>query len=336
MMNEKQDDFLFDETKTKKLMRKARLRSTIKIIGITIIVTPIVLIGFWYGLRTLSLNSAQEVMDDIRVYKEISSPNVQISNQTYDYNLFGGKINTTTYKVLGENHRPYIWEPVENDYNLFGTLFNYSSGSIQIEGSDSLAKHNQIERFNLQTGDREMFFYHPEIVYDVYKDNMNELNQFEKNTLVELGLSFDKAYHFEEIKSKLPSDVQVDWWWVDAYTEERMDFLKQGQNTIPANYPLIFGFQSEQSKPKAQQSELLEHNEITSFINNIESLRESKNFKWETDEVYKALVGKDGVLDQSDVKIIGVVVTGTPDQLKSLQGQPYIMASTLGVISNRK
>lgn len=334
IMNKGQNDFLFDEKQTKKIMRKAKFWSTIKIIGITIIVTPIVLVVVWYGLRNLSINSAEKVEDDIRLFNAISAPNVQISNQMYDYNLFGGKIKTTTYKVLGDKHRPYIWEPLESDYNLFGTLTrNYVSGSIQIEGSESLAESNQFEQFNEYTGDREMFFYHPEISYDVYKDSISELNQLEENTLVELAISFDNAYSFDDIKSKLPSDVQVDWWWVDAFTEEGLNFIKQGQGTIAANYPLIFGFQSEQSKPVPRQSQ---SDEVDTFIQNLELLRGSKNFEWETNQVYQSLIGENGTLERSDVKIIGAVVTGTPKQLELLQGQTYIKASTFGVISNRK
>lgn len=334
IMNKGQNDYLFDEKQTKKIMRKAKFWSTIKVIVITIIVTPIVLVALWYGLRNLSLNSAQEVMDDIRLFNEISTPNVQISNQAYDYNLFGGKIKTSRYKVLGDNHRPYIWEPLESDYNLFGTLTrNYISNSIQMESSESLAEANQFERFNEYTGDREMLFYHPRISYDAYKDNMSELNRFEEATQVELGISFDQAYSFEEIKSKLPSEVQVNWWWVDAYTNERLNFMKQAKDTIAANSPFIYGFQSEQSKPLFEQ---YQGDEVETFIQNIEMLRESKNFKWETDQVYQSLIGENGTLEQSDVKIIGAVVTGTPEQLESLQGQTYIKASTFGVISNRK
>lgn len=333
-MNNGQDDFLFDEKQTKKIMRKAKFWSTIKIIGITIIVTPIVLVVLWYSLSHLTTKSANKVMDDIRLYNKISGPNVQISDQVYDDNLFGGKIKTTTYKVLGDNNRPYIWEPIESDYNLLGTLkFNYAFDSIQMESSESLAEFHQFERFNGFTGDREMLFYHPEIAYDAYKDNMSELNQLEENTLVELGISFDKAYSFDEINSKLPTNVQVNWWWVDTYTDDSLDFMKQGQVTIAADYPFIYGFHSEQSKPTFEQ---YQEDEVDTFIQNIEMLRESKNFEWETDQVYQSLIGENGTLDQSDVKIIGAVVTGTPEQLESLQGQTYIKASTFGVISDRK
>ena len=91
MMNKEENEFLFDDRHTKKIMRKARFWSTVKMIGITLVVTPIVLIALWYGLRALSLNSAQKVMDDIHLFNEISAPNVQISNQVYDDHLLGGK-----------------------------------------------------------------------------------------------------------------------------------------------------------------------------------------------------------------------------------------------------
>jgi len=334
MMNKEENEFLFDDRQTKKIMRKARFWSTVKMIGITLVVTPIVLIALWYGLRALSLNSAQKVMDDIHLFNEISGSNVQISNQVYDDHLLGGKITTTTYKVLGDQHRPYIWQPIKSDYNLFGTLTRTAiSSPIQIEGSESLAETYQFERFNDYTGDREMFFYHPKISYDVYKDKISELNQLDKNILVELAISFDNAYSFGEIKSKLPPEVQVDWWWVDTYTDDILDFFKQGQNTISANDPYIYGFQSEQSKPKGRSSS---NNEVDTFIQNIELLRKSKNFEWETNQVYQSLIGENKTLDKSDVKIIGAVVTGTPEQLEALQGQTYIKASTFGVISNRK
>ncbi|CAH1201626.1 hypothetical protein PAECIP111893_01677 [Paenibacillus plantiphilus] len=75
---------------------------------------------------------------------------------------------------------------------------------------------------------------------------------------------------------------------------------------------------------------------MNEFLQRVGTIRESNNFEWEADEVYQSLVGEDGALDKGDVKIIGAVVTGTTEQLKSLQKQTYIKASTFGVISDRK
>ncbi len=40
MMNKEENEFVFDDRQTKKIMRKARFWSTVKMIGITLIVTP--------------------------------------------------------------------------------------------------------------------------------------------------------------------------------------------------------------------------------------------------------------------------------------------------------
>ncbi|WP_438351065.1 anti sigma factor C-terminal domain-containing protein [Paenibacillus sp. FA6] len=317
--------FSFDEKQATKLMRKAKLWSTLKMIGITVIVTPIVFVLLWYGFRSWSLNQAQQTMKEIVMFNEISAPNVHISHQTYDNNWFGGTIKTKTFKWIG--NVPYVWESVERKYTLFGRSSRIygSFGAIPL---DLPAESNQFNRYNADTGDREMIFYHPEISYDAYKDIISDLNQVDDTTLVELGLSFDKAYHFDEIKSLVPSDVQFVWWWVDAYTDDYLVYMKQGKQVIPADSMLIYGFHSEQFEITGG---------IDTFITNVEQLRESsKSFKWAADEIHKSLVGDNQSIEQSDVKIIGAVVTGTSKQLEVLQGQSFIKASTFGVISDKK
>ena len=94
----------------------------------------------------------------------------------------------------------------------------------------------------------EKCFYHPKISYDHYQDKISELRQLEKNTLVEIAISFDDAYSLDEIKSKLPSEVQVDWWWVDAYTDDTLDFLSEDRIRLQ---PMVLTFTaSNQSHPK--------------------------------------------------------------------------------------
>jgi hypothetical protein len=131
-------------------------------------VATIVLVLLWYGFRQWSHAQAQKTMDEIVMWNEISAPNIHISNQTYDSDWFGGEIDTQTFKLIG--NRPYIWEPIERKYNLFGySSRKYGSfGAIQLDGSESLVESSQLYQFNSYTGDREMFFYHPEISYDAY------------------------------------------------------------------------------------------------------------------------------------------------------------------------
>lgn len=228
-------------------------------------------------------------------------------------------------------NRPYIWEPLQGQYNLFGKLSReyVSYGTIQLERSESLAISNQFERFNEYTGDRVMFFYHPEIKYDRYKDSMSEINLLENTATIELGLSFDQAYSIEEVTSLMPENIDVMWWWVDSYTDARLDYMKLGQDTVSANSIFIYGFHDE-------RFEHYSFGGIDYFINSILRLKDSNNFKWEVDQLYEALVGEDSKLDRNDVKIIGAVVTGTVDQLDILKEQSFIKASTLGVVFDKK
>jgi hypothetical protein len=323
-MEEDLNDFSFDEKQTKQLMRKAKLWSTIKMVGIVVIATPIIMAGLWYGIIRWSSNQGSQSMQELVWMNEISAPNIHISNQTSGESLFGGVLNTQTYKLIG--NKPYIWEPVERTYNLFGnTSRRYGSfGSIQIDQAGS----NQFHKYNSYTGDREMFFYHPEISYDSYNNSLSYLKQVEETSVVELGLSFDQAYSYDEIKSLIPLDVQFVWWWVDTYTNDYLDYLKQTGQSIYADSLIIYGFHAEQFTP---------YGGIDSFITSVEHLRKSsKSFKWYADEVYKSLAGPNNTLEESDVKIIGAVVTGTAEQLKVLQGLPFIKASTFGVISDKK
>ena len=54
--NQEQDPFILGGKKTETVMRKARLRSTLKTIAIIVIVTPVILAVIWYGLYHLRMN----------------------------------------------------------------------------------------------------------------------------------------------------------------------------------------------------------------------------------------------------------------------------------------
>ncbi|WP_138754357.1 anti sigma factor C-terminal domain-containing protein [Paenibacillus sinopodophylli] len=317
--------FSFDEKETKKLIRKAKVWSTLRTIGIVIIITPITLLLLWYGFRQWSHAEAQKTMNEIIAFNEISGPNTHISNQTYQANWFGGEIETKTYKVIG--NKPYIWEPVERKYNLLGSSSReYGSfGPIAMEKSESLAESSQLYRYNAYTGDRELFFYHPKITYDRYRDSISELDKLKKTNVVELGLSFDQPYTLQEIEDRLPPGIHPVWWWVDAYKDDRITYMSQGQQTVNAESVFVYGFHAEQFEPFGG---------VDSFIANIEQLRkQSKSFKWSAEQAYESLVGDNGKLEEQDIKIIGAIVTGTAEQLGTLRNQPYIRASTFGVIT---
>ncbi|AIQ59388.1 anti sigma factor C-terminal domain-containing protein [Paenibacillus borealis] len=321
--NQEQDQFIFGGKQTQQLIQKARLRSTLKTIGIIVVVTPIILAVIWYGLYHLRLAQGSKVQSEILWKNEISAPNVHISNQSVKLDSFGGETYNQTYKWLG--NKPYIWQPIEETYNLLGR----STGRYGAFGAISLPEQLSAaspHRYNSATGDREMIFYHPEIAYDSYEDSISQLKQLEDDTLVELALSFDQAYTLEETQKLLPAGVQSVWLWTDAYTPSYKKYLKETRQTIAADSMIIYGFHGEQFAP---------YGGVNSFINSVEQLRKhGKNFTWEADQVHESLAGDNDILEPGDITIIGAVVTGTAKQLEALQNQAYIKGSTFGVVSD--
>lgn len=321
--NHEKDLFVFDEKLNNKIIKKAKLRSTLKTLLITAVATPVILALIWYGLYHLRLYQGNKVQAEILWRNQISAPNVHISNQSVKLDALGGETYNQTYKWLGD--KPYVWEPVEEFYNLLG----HSTRRYGAFGAISLPeplRTSSSYRYNSATGDREMFFYHPEVQYDSYEDSIGRLKQLEGDTLVELALSFDHAYTLDETRELLPAGLQPVWLWADAYTPSYKKYLQETHQTVAADSMIIYGFHGEQFAP---------YGGVDTFITSVEQLREhGKNFTWEADQVHESLAGDNDVLEPGDITIIGVVVTGTAKQLEVLQNQAYIKASTFGVISD--
>jgi len=68
------------------------------------------------------------------------------------------------------------------------------------------------------------------------------------------------------------------------------------------------------------------------YYNLRESLKSSKDKRY--NEVYNELVTK-GYTDSSNVPILGAIVYGAKDELKSLIGNPHIKASSFGVVVDK-
>lgn len=333
MSNEEKEIFEFDETSTKRLMKKAKIKSTLKIVAIIIIIVPIVFIVMTYALYQLSQKNASNIDTNARLFEQITRPNVHISTQVINLTLLGGEIKTQTYKLIG--NQPYIWDTIEGSYNLLGqySIDTSASNTIKINSSSSLKETNQFTIYNIHNGDREMFFYHPRIVYDKVKDDVYELNKLDSTLSVELALSFDKSYTLEEVKAMIPTNVNKGWYWVDGYSEQLLSFFEEEQDTVSAKSPYMYGFQ-DYTPPDGKQIGENAPNEIDAFIYSVNQLYNNHNFKRKIAPLYDAIVGSNQVLDKEDIKIIGVVVTGSVEELKTLQNQSYIRASTFGVITN--
>lgn len=192
--------------------------------------------------------------------------------------------------------------------------------------------------YNSENGQREMAFYIPGVDYnEKIINDLPELDKMNEEKRVELGVSFDKDYSFDEVKRLLPAGAKPVWYWVDTYDDrEGFSFKPYPNENDPAkmNYPTpmsanygVYGFGVQPDWDQADPED---------FIGAI-TIGKDKRDKYhsEYERIYNYLKKDKAAPEAGDVRILGVVVTGTAGSLKSLKGQAYVHGAVLGAVADK-
>ncbi|MGF6949087.1 hypothetical protein QF028_001592 [Neobacillus sp. B4I6] len=313
-------------TLVKKARRKTILRNTI----ISLIVSLLILIVGYIGNLQLLYKSGNDALRDISLFKEITGPNIYESGYQQNFGLFNGSLVYHTYKVI--EGKPVIWNNNTFKFNILGNFSQFPGNYSPIQINHPLTQKEKLSYYipyNSQTGQREMLFYHPAIDYGKYINDLPLLEGMDNQSLVEMGISFDQKYSLEEIKKMLPSNVQPVWFWVDTYSEKELhktENLFDGDK-IPESTDMVYGFGPGIENRKVSEQE---------FLSSIETgLNVKGKYYNEYKRIYDNLRKDKKKPMKRDVKIIGVVVTGTSENVKSLKGQKFIKATTLGAVTDK-
>ena len=300
------------------VLKKARRRSTIRVILVSF-VTVLILgaVGFFADQMLLS-NAANAVMPYARQKFSISEPNVYRGGTQFTEGILGGQIQMQTYKVIGGI--PIPWATQYYQYSIFGGISPYYgdySPSPQLPTPDG----NRV--YNEQTEQRAMQFYDPSVHYAHYFNDLSLLRSIPRNDEVEMAISLNRDYSFAQVNRMLPGGVTPAWYWVDTYALQDIR-----HDSFPLQTYEVYGFEKVPSASSPSDIQT-----ATDFVRTIQSGLHGP-LQSEYRQIYDALSHGTGKMTSADVKIIGVVVTGTPRQLMALQGQPYVRASVLGAIAN--
>lgn len=163
---------------------------------------------------------------------------------------------------------------------------------------------------------------HPKVNYKEYLNDISLLDKY-PNKFAEMAISFDKNYTVTKIKKMLPSKITPVWYWVDTN-----DNLKVLIGPEAAQY--VYGFDA--------QKGYIENGDGTEkdFILAIKSgLNMKGKYENEYKRIYDFLRKDKKKPTLHDVKVIGVVVTGTTEDLKKLENQPYAKAIVLGAVVDK-
>jgi len=298
-------------------IKKGKKRSTRRTVLISLAVAVTTFIIIFIANAAILLKLSNEMFSYNQSWVNLTVPNGYISKSADSLSFLVGRGDYAVTRDVGG--KPVV---LENRVSLFGLIpplfISRSRGGGQSAG--------EWPSNYWENGYTKMIFFYPEIPYKEYKNDLSELDKISNDKLIEIGISFDKPYKVAEIPTIMPN-VKKSWYWVDAFRKDDLDRYKKQAREWDGKATFI-------SEYNALGVSVMEyHGDFNgNYYNLRESLKISKDTKF--NEIYNQLVTK-GYTDSTNVPILGAIVYGTKDELKSLIGNPHIKASSFGVVVDK-
>lgn len=316
---------LFETNKNDKndfnnMVKRAKFFSIIRTVIVSFMI--FVIIGFVLLMSNTTILNRMSNEKTKKLYElsSISMPNTYVGAVQNNDRIMVGDIEYVRYRFLGNKvitdgtyKEGYTYMPLIN--GLYGNTGDYLLD--QTDKSKVRTSYNKVGRPIME-------FYYPTIQYENYKNDLGKLDEVDENKLAEISLSFDKDYTIDEVKNILPKEVTLNWCWVDVIPDNMMP-----DSQIPINEFRVYGFKALDN----QGNPII--NPETDFINTIMRKKESGELKGDYFNIYNILNNGKGEITKEDLKIIGVVVSGDVESLKSLKTKNFIKASTMGAIADK-
>lgn len=308
-----------------KILGKAKRRATLRNVGFSVAAVGILTFAAMIANSMWTSRAVGRlVFSSIAHQLLLQHPDVYMGSYRFSQGALGGNIAIRTYKLIAGT--PIPGATATYDYNVFGGLSLPMAGDMS--PAPQIATVDGTILYNDQTEQRIMQFYLPGADYTQHFNDLAKLHQIPSQDKVELAISFNRDYSFQAVNAMLPAGIHPSWYWVDTYPAKAR--LAQDPAPYSSATDNIFGFPRHfiPGDPAATTTSPADFLAILKAGLNGPALWRGQDL-----QVLKTLGKGSENPKPSDVKISGVVVTGTPGTLQSLQGQPYVRASSLGAIA---
>lgn len=305
-------DEMFEEKKLKVALRKIKIKNIVKIIIVSTLVFFIGTSLHNYIMTNLSKKAYERTSKEI----ELSIPKGYISKYNDSNGLLGGYGRYKVSKIV-DNRAIYL----EERLCFYGIRPPMNMSAMR--GNGEINRADEFPTILWENGYEKMIFFHPEIKYEKYKDDLSKIDKIQNGKVIEMGISFDKPYDIEELYNNLDTfkGVNITWLWIDSYTKESLEMVKEEKYIDEGN---VIGF-SYRDNPIQM---------IVFFKDLYDEWFKSLNANGEkskTKSIYENMI-KEGKNNYKEGKILGIIVEGKKESLKTLKNNPMIKASSFGVI----
>jgi hypothetical protein len=314
--NSEDIDFI-NNSALKGAVNKTKKKQTFKYILIAFVTSSLLLTMVFSGANFI-LNKRLESNDD-SFNSTVMGANISNQSTQYTHNTFSVIAETTEYKIVGD--RQIIWDKTTKEIPLFG-----HADTIKGERESQINKIDQgskrVVHYNDYNNERKLDFYHPGVSYDHLPNEFEIMDELGDNKLIELGLSFNKPLTLAELGEKI-GYKNVAWLWIDTTSDSKKRQMSKELNsddlkTLDGDN--AYGFSVDEKQPYDKGSD-------QEYIEAMEQLGKSS----ELITKYVRSLKKNALSPEGEVLISGVVVTGTPEEVKKFKENDIVRASVLGV-----
>lgn len=325
-INDLEKNNIFDDKIFKRKMRRMKIKQSLK----TLVILFITLIIFIPFNEKESRERSRDEQLKQEYWNELQIKNGYVSSVSSNFDILGGQMNITYSKtimgkpvILGEYSRQFGYLKDLRDKNSDDS-WRGTKGSAHVGGWT-------IDYY--YTGYRTLEFFHPEINYKEYRNDLDYLDEIEDNKIMEVALSFEKAYKIGDLftlQHKL-KNAQITFIWLNEFTEEVM---KEYKDAAENNYSKSVGIREIHaiginSYGKRNYDYTSYGGDYNELMNKLKGVEHSYY-----NELYKEIEAR-GFTKVEDAKVLGVIVQGTKKDIEEIKDLPFIKASVIGVITEK-
>lgn len=335
--------------------KKSKRRNLLKTIGMSLLTCVGFTMMTWKGLAWLTARHANELREYHQTMMEISYPNVSYIN----WSFIADSEFTGTYYADQVKDIAGITVPFEDFQGVYGLSQGYEAGQAlnAYLSSDEKAGYTHGSSYKIP-----LFYNIHRNVHQmggVLTQDIAALSQM-PNRAVEMAVTFDKPYTFDEIQTLIPTNLKINWYWIGTETLHDTRCLKldaqigfQPNLTEPETYEEM----KQQKKPEqrsaeeskkaneAYQKKLAELTPSQGFRNSYTffqaHLQEALSKNWlrytsieRAGEEFDLTKDVEEYLkknpDGKTAKFAGVILTGRAEDFAPLEKASWIFASNIG------
>ena len=303
------------------IVKKAKRKSIIRNIAISTI-TLLIVGALFIVINGQVVNKAHlKAAEANRLLYKITQPNIHIGGGNFDYGNLAGSYTYHKYKKIEDRIIP--WGQETRTFNLVG----HNKSALAVYDEVRVGEtEEEYQLYNTTNGQRMMQFYHPWFEYTTIQNDLDLIQNAPNDAVMEVAISFDQSYSVNEVQEFFNLKNKITWYWVNDYNQSDKEQLK-GLHESGSSTSHVYGFNATTLKVEGDGEEIVAQNE-EDFLVTLEELKRTGNYDFIIDRLIENVNQnkKEGI-------ILGVVVTGTKEELLKLKEEKHIRTISLGAVS---